>query len=176
MAHFLRLFWQCNRIPEERRYALPLKSIYMKQIDHMVGLFWMRHNSAPQWILKCRLEKSQTLGTKRANRSKKAKPRRAGRSQAAGKVTPGSMRNHEASLASKFPVCAWMCEVPLELWIVTLTLKCHLVMCKWLHTLCLFRMISASYHSHTRVFKTEGLHFNRSSQQEVPSVFLCDFP
>eukprot|EP00066_Takifugu_rubripes_P022985 XP_011612251.1 PREDICTED: ER degradation-enhancing alpha-mannosidase-like protein 1 isoform X3 [Takifugu rubripes] len=30
---------QCNRIPEEQRYALPLKSIYMKQIDHMVGLF-----------------------------------------------------------------------------------------------------------------------------------------
>uniref|UniRef100_A0A3Q4N188 alpha-1,2-Mannosidase n=1 Tax=Neolamprologus brichardi TaxID=32507 RepID=A0A3Q4N188_NEOBR len=29
----------CNRIPEERRYTLPLKSIYMRQIDHMVGLF-----------------------------------------------------------------------------------------------------------------------------------------
>lgn len=29
----------CNRIPEERRYALPLKSVYMRQIDHMVGLF-----------------------------------------------------------------------------------------------------------------------------------------
>uniref|UniRef100_A0A8C5HLH4 alpha-1,2-Mannosidase n=1 Tax=Gouania willdenowi TaxID=441366 RepID=A0A8C5HLH4_GOUWI len=29
----------CNRIPEERRYTLPLKSVYMKQIDHMVGLF-----------------------------------------------------------------------------------------------------------------------------------------
>ncbi|KAK7916540.1 hypothetical protein WMY93_012301 [Mugilogobius chulae] len=29
----------CNRIPEERRYALPLKSVYMRQIDNMVGLF-----------------------------------------------------------------------------------------------------------------------------------------
>uniref|UniRef100_A0A3Q2UTY8 alpha-1,2-Mannosidase n=3 Tax=Haplochromini TaxID=319058 RepID=A0A3Q2UTY8_HAPBU len=29
----------CNRIPEERRYTLPLKSIYMRQIDHMVGVF-----------------------------------------------------------------------------------------------------------------------------------------
>ncbi|KAJ0023872.1 hypothetical protein NQD34_003771 [Periophthalmus magnuspinnatus] len=29
----------CDRIPEERRYALPLKSVYMRQIDHMVGLF-----------------------------------------------------------------------------------------------------------------------------------------
>ncbi|XP_048873424.1 ER degradation-enhancing alpha-mannosidase-like protein 1 isoform X2 [Brienomyrus brachyistius] len=28
----------CNRIPDERRYALPLKSVYMKQIDQMVGL------------------------------------------------------------------------------------------------------------------------------------------
>lgn len=135
MAHFSCLFWQCNRIPEEQRYALPMKSIYMKQIDRMVGLFWMRHSSAPQWRLKCRLEKSQTLRTKRANWSKKAKPRRAGRLQAAGKVTPGNMQNREASLASELPVCARMCEVLLELWIVTLTLKCHLVMCKRLHTL-----------------------------------------
>ncbi|XP_068598885.1 ER degradation-enhancing alpha-mannosidase-like protein 1 [Brachionichthys hirsutus] len=29
----------CNRFPEERRHALPLKSVYMRQIDHMVGLF-----------------------------------------------------------------------------------------------------------------------------------------
>uniref|UniRef100_A0A8C7XN44 alpha-1,2-Mannosidase n=1 Tax=Oryzias sinensis TaxID=183150 RepID=A0A8C7XN44_9TELE len=29
----------CNRIPVEQRFALPLKSVYMKQIDHMVGLF-----------------------------------------------------------------------------------------------------------------------------------------
>ncbi|XP_021464980.1 ER degradation-enhancing alpha-mannosidase-like protein 1 [Oncorhynchus mykiss] len=29
----------CDRIPEERRYSLPLKSVYMRQIDHMVGLF-----------------------------------------------------------------------------------------------------------------------------------------
>ncbi|KAM4587585.1 ER degradation-enhancing alpha-mannosidase-like protein 1 isoform 2-T2 [Odontesthes bonariensis] len=29
----------CNKIPEERRFALPLKSVYMRQIDHMVGLF-----------------------------------------------------------------------------------------------------------------------------------------
>ncbi|KAK5872585.1 hypothetical protein PBY51_013269 [Eleginops maclovinus] len=29
----------CNRIPDERRYTLPLKSVYMRQIDHMVGLF-----------------------------------------------------------------------------------------------------------------------------------------
>ncbi|XP_023661240.1 ER degradation-enhancing alpha-mannosidase-like protein 1 isoform X2 [Paramormyrops kingsleyae] len=28
----------CDRIPDERRYALPLKSVYMKQIDQMVGL------------------------------------------------------------------------------------------------------------------------------------------
>lgn len=28
----------CNRVPDERRYALPLKSIYMRQIDQMVGL------------------------------------------------------------------------------------------------------------------------------------------
>ncbi|KAI5109003.1 ER degradation-enhancing alpha-mannosidase-like protein 1, partial [Silurus meridionalis] len=28
----------CERIPEERRYNLPLKSVYMRQIDHMVGL------------------------------------------------------------------------------------------------------------------------------------------
>uniref|UniRef100_A0A8D0CIU1 alpha-1,2-Mannosidase n=1 Tax=Scleropages formosus TaxID=113540 RepID=A0A8D0CIU1_SCLFO len=28
----------CDRIPDERRYALPLKSVYMRQIDHMVGL------------------------------------------------------------------------------------------------------------------------------------------
>ncbi|XP_006630750.1 ER degradation-enhancing alpha-mannosidase-like protein 1 [Lepisosteus oculatus] len=28
----------CNRIPDERRYALPLKSVYMRQIDQMVGL------------------------------------------------------------------------------------------------------------------------------------------
>uniref|UniRef100_A0A672T4P8 alpha-1,2-Mannosidase n=1 Tax=Sinocyclocheilus grahami TaxID=75366 RepID=A0A672T4P8_SINGR len=28
----------CERIPEERRYGLPLKSVYMRQIDHMVGL------------------------------------------------------------------------------------------------------------------------------------------
>lgn len=29
---------QCNRVPDERRYALPLKSVYMRQIDQMVGL------------------------------------------------------------------------------------------------------------------------------------------
>lgn len=29
---------QCSRIPVERRFALPLKSVYMRQIDHMVGL------------------------------------------------------------------------------------------------------------------------------------------
>ncbi|XP_024126734.1 ER degradation-enhancing alpha-mannosidase-like protein 1 isoform X2 [Oryzias melastigma] len=29
----------CNRIPVEQRFALPLKSVYMRQIDHMVGLF-----------------------------------------------------------------------------------------------------------------------------------------
>ncbi|XP_057560844.1 ER degradation-enhancing alpha-mannosidase-like protein 1 isoform X3 [Hippopotamus amphibius kiboko] len=29
---------QCNRVPDERRYSLPLKSIYMRQIDQMVGL------------------------------------------------------------------------------------------------------------------------------------------
>ncbi|XP_061583299.1 ER degradation-enhancing alpha-mannosidase-like protein 1 [Cololabis saira] len=29
----------CDRIPEERRYTLPLKSVYMRQIDNMVGLF-----------------------------------------------------------------------------------------------------------------------------------------
>ncbi|CAB1353386.1 unnamed protein product [Coregonus sp. 'balchen'] len=29
----------CDRVPEERRYSLPLKSVYMRQIDHMVGLF-----------------------------------------------------------------------------------------------------------------------------------------
>lgn len=34
-----RLVQQCNKIPEERRFALPLKSVYMRQIDHMVGLF-----------------------------------------------------------------------------------------------------------------------------------------
>ncbi|XP_036390334.1 ER degradation-enhancing alpha-mannosidase-like protein 1 [Megalops cyprinoides] len=28
----------CDRIPDERRYALPLKSVYMRQIDQMVGL------------------------------------------------------------------------------------------------------------------------------------------
>uniref|UniRef100_A0A4X1V363 alpha-1,2-Mannosidase n=1 Tax=Sus scrofa TaxID=9823 RepID=A0A4X1V363_PIG len=28
----------CNRVPDERRYSLPLKSIYMRQIDQMVGL------------------------------------------------------------------------------------------------------------------------------------------
>uniref|UniRef100_A0AAY4AXY7 alpha-1,2-Mannosidase n=1 Tax=Denticeps clupeoides TaxID=299321 RepID=A0AAY4AXY7_9TELE len=28
----------CDRIPEERRFGLPLKSVYMRQIDHMVGL------------------------------------------------------------------------------------------------------------------------------------------
>uniref|UniRef100_U3ETC2 alpha-1,2-Mannosidase n=1 Tax=Micrurus fulvius TaxID=8637 RepID=U3ETC2_MICFL len=28
----------CNRVPDERRYLLPLKSIYMRQIDQMVGL------------------------------------------------------------------------------------------------------------------------------------------
>ncbi|XP_074055148.1 ER degradation-enhancing alpha-mannosidase-like protein 1 [Macrotis lagotis] len=28
----------CNRIPDERRYSLPLKSVYMRQIDQMVGL------------------------------------------------------------------------------------------------------------------------------------------
>ncbi|XP_072276557.1 ER degradation-enhancing alpha-mannosidase-like protein 1 [Pyxicephalus adspersus] len=28
----------CHRVPEERRYSLPLKSIYMRQIDQMVGL------------------------------------------------------------------------------------------------------------------------------------------
>nr|XP_057929518.1 ER degradation-enhancing alpha-mannosidase-like protein 1 [Doryrhamphus excisus] len=28
----------CIRIPEARRYTLPLKSVYMRQIDHMVGL------------------------------------------------------------------------------------------------------------------------------------------
>lgn len=39
MTHFLYLFLKCNKIPEERRYALPLKSIYMRQIDHMVGLY-----------------------------------------------------------------------------------------------------------------------------------------
>lgn len=32
--------FQCNRVPDERRYALPLKSIYMRQIDQMVGLIW----------------------------------------------------------------------------------------------------------------------------------------
>ncbi|XP_051776978.1 ER degradation-enhancing alpha-mannosidase-like protein 1 [Erpetoichthys calabaricus] len=29
---------KCNRIPEERKYFLPLKSVYMRQIDQMVGL------------------------------------------------------------------------------------------------------------------------------------------
>uniref|UniRef100_A0A8C5BS39 alpha-1,2-Mannosidase n=1 Tax=Gadus morhua TaxID=8049 RepID=A0A8C5BS39_GADMO len=29
----------CGRIPDARRFALPLKSVYMRQIDHMVGLF-----------------------------------------------------------------------------------------------------------------------------------------
>ncbi|XP_038863645.1 ER degradation-enhancing alpha-mannosidase-like protein 1 [Salvelinus namaycush] len=29
----------CDRVSEERRYSLPLKSVYMRQIDHMVGLF-----------------------------------------------------------------------------------------------------------------------------------------
>ncbi|XP_069592287.1 ER degradation-enhancing alpha-mannosidase-like protein 1 isoform X1 [Ranitomeya imitator] len=28
----------CYRVPEERRYSLPLKSVYMRQIDQMVGL------------------------------------------------------------------------------------------------------------------------------------------
>nr|XP_019608827.1 PREDICTED: ER degradation-enhancing alpha-mannosidase-like protein 1 [Rhinolophus sinicus] len=28
----------CSRVPDERRYSLPLKSIYMRQIDQMVGL------------------------------------------------------------------------------------------------------------------------------------------
>ncbi|CAK6435843.1 unnamed protein product [Pipistrellus nathusii] len=28
----------CNRVPDERRYSLPLKSVYMRQIDQMVGL------------------------------------------------------------------------------------------------------------------------------------------
>ncbi|OCT83305.1 hypothetical protein XELAEV_18025842mg [Xenopus laevis] len=28
----------CYRVPEERRFALPLKSVYMRQIDQMVGL------------------------------------------------------------------------------------------------------------------------------------------
>ncbi|XP_016795827.1 ER degradation-enhancing alpha-mannosidase-like protein 1 isoform X2 [Pan troglodytes] len=28
----------CNRVPDERRYFLPLKSVYMRQIDQMVGL------------------------------------------------------------------------------------------------------------------------------------------
>ncbi|XP_061474528.1 ER degradation-enhancing alpha-mannosidase-like protein 1 [Rhineura floridana] len=28
----------CNRVPDERRYLLPLKSVYMRQIDQMVGL------------------------------------------------------------------------------------------------------------------------------------------
>lgn len=28
----------CNRVPDERRYLLPLKSNYMRQIDRMVGL------------------------------------------------------------------------------------------------------------------------------------------
>ncbi|KAJ1110562.1 hypothetical protein NDU88_007912 [Pleurodeles waltl] len=28
----------CNRVPDERRYSLPLKSIYMRQIDQMVGV------------------------------------------------------------------------------------------------------------------------------------------
>ncbi|KAJ8378960.1 hypothetical protein AAFF_G00232540 [Aldrovandia affinis] len=28
----------CERIPDERRYSLPLKSVYMRQIDQMVGL------------------------------------------------------------------------------------------------------------------------------------------
>ncbi|KAK1332626.1 hypothetical protein QTO34_007309 [Cnephaeus nilssonii] len=30
--------WPCNRVPDERRYSLPLKSVYMRQIDQMVGL------------------------------------------------------------------------------------------------------------------------------------------
>uniref|UniRef100_A0A087X2J9 alpha-1,2-Mannosidase n=1 Tax=Poecilia formosa TaxID=48698 RepID=A0A087X2J9_POEFO len=34
----IKVSLQCNRIPEERRYALPLKSVYMRQIDHMVGV------------------------------------------------------------------------------------------------------------------------------------------
>lgn len=29
---------QCNKVPDERRYLLPLKSNYMRQIDRMVGL------------------------------------------------------------------------------------------------------------------------------------------
>uniref|UniRef100_A0A8C7PYI0 alpha-1,2-Mannosidase n=1 Tax=Oncorhynchus mykiss TaxID=8022 RepID=A0A8C7PYI0_ONCMY len=29
----------CDRVSEEPRYSLPLKSVYMRQIDHMVGLF-----------------------------------------------------------------------------------------------------------------------------------------
>ncbi|KAK2504387.1 hypothetical protein MC885_003198 [Smutsia gigantea] len=28
----------CSRVPDERRFSLPLKSIYMQQIDQMVGL------------------------------------------------------------------------------------------------------------------------------------------
>lgn len=45
----LCLVRQCNRIPDERRFALPLKSVYMRQIDHMVGLFWTRGCSRWQW-------------------------------------------------------------------------------------------------------------------------------
>ncbi|NWU63074.1 EDEM1 protein, partial [Pterocles burchelli] len=30
--------FNCNRVPDERRYLLPLKSNYMRQIDQMVGL------------------------------------------------------------------------------------------------------------------------------------------
>lgn len=43
-ALFLKIFsfcYQCNRVPDERRYLLPLKSNYMRQIDRMVGLIWM---------------------------------------------------------------------------------------------------------------------------------------
>lgn len=47
MVFYLTL--QCDRIPEERRYALPLKSIYMKQIDHMVGLYWGRGCMWGRW-------------------------------------------------------------------------------------------------------------------------------
>lgn len=37
-AHVPHNISNCDRIPEEQRFTLPLKSIYMRQIDHMVGL------------------------------------------------------------------------------------------------------------------------------------------
>lgn len=165
MAHFLCWFLlQCNKIPEERRYALPLKSIYMRQIDHMVGLYWMmqhacqqQHQHAADLLLggqarrglACRTENRSRSGPSPLKETKKAKPGPVTCLQASWKASrkEKKMQNRELGLLSELLVCVCVsarvcaCARPwvrfhlsCESW-HWLCEKCHFVICKRLDPL-----------------------------------------